>query len=143
MTKPEFHALRRGHAVPVFMFSVSTEEVRAYLDATGASADVWVHYVPPLALGALTLAGLMDEIPLPAGAVHVSQELESMRAVKHGESIEARLTIAQQSVRQGTNVVVFAIELRTASGIALQGRTTVMAPIQDASESAQGVGPRA
>ncbi len=140
MTRPEFHALRRGDAVPVFTFSVSAEEVRAYLDATGGSADVWVHYVPPLALAALTLAGLMDEIPLPAGAVHVSQDLESVRAVKHGEPVEARLTIAQQSVRQGTNVVVFAIELRTASGAALQGRTTVMAPMQDTNEAAQSTG---
>ena len=128
MTKPEFHALRRGDAIPPFSFRVSAADVRAYLDATGCNKHAWKHAVPPHALAALTLAGLMDEVPLPAGAVHTAQELESIRAVEHDEPIEAWLTIAQQSVRQGTNVVVFAIELRGDDGVALRGRTTVMAP---------------
>jgi hypothetical protein len=143
MTRPEFHALRKGDAVPVFTFSVSADEVHAYLDATGGSAEVWGRAVPPLALAALTLAGLMDEIPLPAGAVHVSQELESVQAVEHGDMVEARLTIAQQSVRQGTNVVVFAIELWTDAGVALRGRTTVMAPLPSGNEGVLAAGPRA
>ena len=58
MTQPDFHEFRRGDAVPVFHFSVSAEEARAYLDATGdAHATLWTETVPPLAAGALLLAG--------------------------------------------------------------------------------------
>jgi hypothetical protein len=84
--------------------------------------------VPPLALAALTLAGLMDQVPLPPGAVHVAQELESVAAVRHDETVEAQLSIAQQSVRQRTNVVVFALEVRREGRTVLRGRSTVMAP---------------
>jgi hypothetical protein len=131
MVEPEFHALRRGNTLPVFEFCVSAAEVRDYLGAMGSDADVWCHAVPPLALAAHTLAGLMETVPLPAGAVHVAQELESVREVEHGALVEARLSIAQQSVRQGTNVVVFAIELRARDEVVLRGRTTVMAPNED------------
>jgi acyl dehydratase len=109
-------------------FTVSSEEVRAYLDATGEPPEHWERTVPPLALGALTLAGLMDEIPLPPGALHVGQEFDFLGAVAHGERVEARLTVAQQSERQGANIIVFASELRCGERIVMRGRTTVMAP---------------
>jgi hypothetical protein len=128
MTRPEFHALRRGEVLPPFSLCVSGEEVREYIEATGGDPAVWCHTVPPLALAALTLAGLMDQVPLPPGAVHVAQELESVAAVRHDETVEAQLSIAQQSVRQGTNVVVFALEVRREGRTVLRGRSTVMAP---------------
>ncbi len=124
----DFHALRRGDALPAITFSVSAEEARAYLDATGAAAEVWGDTVPPLALGALTLAGLMRKMPLPPGALHGGQEFEFLGAVAHGETVEAHLTVAQQSERQGTNIVVFASELQCGERVVVRGRTTVMAP---------------
>jgi hypothetical protein len=88
--------------------------------------------VPPLALGALTLAGLMEEMPLPPGALHAGQEFEFLGAVVHGEAVEAQLSVAQQSERQGANIVVFASELRCGERVVLRGRTTVMAPLPGA-----------
>ncbi len=136
MTKPDFHLLRRGDALRPYSVQVTADEVRAYLAATGAGIGPWRANVPPLALEALLLAGLMDEVPLPDGAVHVAQEVESVAAVSHGEPVEARLTIAQQSVRQGTNVVVFASEVWSGDRIVMRGRSTVMAPMPALAEGA-------
>src|SRR5437868_4664705 len=101
MTQPDFHDLRRGDQLPPFRIRVTAEDARAYLDATGDEHDaLWSKTVPPLAAGALLLAGLMDEVPLPAGAVHIGQDFEFVAPIAIGADIEARLNIAQQSVRQ-------------------------------------------
>lgn len=129
MTGQTFHALRRGDLVPPYSVTVTSEDVRDYLEATGEAADAWRAVVPPLAIGALLLAGLMDEIPLPDGAVHVGQQFEFVRPVAHGEPVEARLTIAQQGIRAGQNMVVFAAEVVAGDGsVVMRGRSMVFAP---------------
>jgi len=125
----DFHSLRRGDSLPSFTFAVSAEEARAYLAATGERDALWRETVPPLALGALTLAGLMEEMPLPPGALHGGQEFEFLGAVAHGQTVEARLSVAQQSERAGTNIVVFASELQCGERLVQRGRATVMAPV--------------
>jgi acyl dehydratase len=112
--------------------SVSADEARAYLEATGEPLEAWGDVVPPLALGALTLAGLLDEIPPPMGAVHTGQEYEFLGAVHYGAALEARLTVALQGERHGTNVVVFASELRCGERVVVRGRTVVVAPAVEA-----------
>ena len=128
MTAPDFHSLHRGDALPPFEVCITVEDIRAYLAATGEPADAWSRSVPPLALGALLLAGLMDEIPLPAGAVHIGQDFEFVSPLATGTPVTAQLSIAQQSVRQGSNIVVFGSEVRDGDRVVLRGRTTVMAP---------------
>lgn len=131
----DFHALRRGDRLPPIAFVVTREEVRAYLAATGESVEAWRTGVPPLALGAYVLAGLMEEMPLPPGALHAGQEFEFLSPVTQGEPLEAELTVAQQSERQGSNIVVFASELRAGERAVLRGRTTVMAPVPARAEA--------
>ncbi|MGE0227171.1 MAG: hypothetical protein AB7I38_01610 [Dehalococcoidia bacterium] len=124
----DFHALRRGDRLPPLAFRVPATDVRAYLAATGEAAVAWTVSVPPLALGAYILAGLMEEMPLPDGALHGGQEFEFLDIVQQGEPLVAELVVAQQSERQGSNIVVIATELRTAGRVVLRGRTTVVAP---------------
>lgn len=131
----DFHALRRGDRLPPIAFVVTAEDVRAYLAATGESAEAWHTAVPPLALGAYILAGLMEEMPLPAGALHAGQEFEFLAPVPQGEPLEAELTVVQQSERQGSNIVVFASDLRSGDQVVLRGRTTVMAPVPAPAEA--------
>ena len=125
----DFHSLRRGDALPSIRFTVTAEDARAYLEATGEATEIWGDTVPPLALGAWTLAGLMEAMPLPPGALHGGQEFDFLGAVRHGEAVEAQLSVAQQSERQGTNIVVFACALRCGERVVARGRTTVMAPV--------------
>lgn len=131
----DFHTLRRGDRLPPIAFMVTAEDVRVYLAATGEDPAAWTVNVPPLALGAYILAGLMEEMPLPPGALHAGQEFEFLDAVAQGEPVEAQLTVAQQSERQGSNIVVFASELTAGGRSVLRGRTSVMAPATGAAVS--------
>jgi hypothetical protein len=127
-----FYALRRGDRLAPFLVTVGPEQVSAYLAATGESTAGWARDVPPLALGAYTLAGMMEQLALPPGAVHAGQEFEFLRAVVPGAALEARVSIAQRSERRGVLLLAFDLELRdtAAAGAELvaRGRATVFGP---------------
>lgn len=131
MSKADFHDFRRGDELRPFTIRVTAEDARSYLGATGedeATLPLWEQTAPPLAVGALLLAGLMDEVPLPAGAVHIGQDFEFVHPVPLGADVEVRMAIAQQSVRGGQNVVVFGSELACDGRVVMRGRTMVTAP---------------
>lgn len=131
MSQPDFHAFRRGDVVPPFTIRVRPDDARAYLAATGeteATTSLWAEHAPPLAAGALLLAGLMDEVPLPAGAVHIGQDFDFVHPIPLDTEIEVRMAIAQQSVRGGQNIVVFGSELSCDGRVVMRGRTMVTAP---------------
>ena len=124
----QFRTLQRGDQLPPLQIEFDADDVRAYLEATGEPAERWTDVVPPLALGALVFGALLEYMPLPDGAVHVSQEFDFLHAVTPGEPTEARITAAQRSERAGSIVVIFAIEVHAGGRLVMDGRATVMAP---------------
>ena len=125
----DFHSLARGDALEPFALSVSADEARAYLAATGEPAGRWPDAVPPLAQGALLLGALLERMALPAGALHTGQEFAFLRAVAPDEPLEARIAVAQHGERRGSVIAAFDLELRDADGEpVLRGRSTVIAP---------------
>ncbi len=131
MTAPQpidFTTLERGDALPPFEIVLGPDEVAAYLDATGEDPSPWSEAVPPLALGASTLAGLMERIVVPEGVVHTGQEFTFDAAVAPGEAVEASLTVAARSERRGAVMTVVASELRSGGEVVGTGRMTVLVP---------------
>ena len=124
----DFYRLARGDELRTIALRVSGEDVRAYLEATGEPAERWTGAVPPLAPGAFVLAALVEQLPLPSGALHTGQEFEFLRTIVPDEPLEARLRVAQRSERRGRVIVAFELELRASSVPVLRGRSTVVAP---------------
>lgn len=127
----DFFALQQGDVLPEFSLCVEASDVRAYLDATGEPAERWRESVPPLALGALALAGLLEEVPPPAGLVHTSQDFQFLESVPVGQVLTGRVTVAQRSKRRGMLFTTFAIELCSSTAVVLQGRASVLFPDGD------------
>ncbi len=128
-----FRSLARGDTLPEFPLSMSATEVRAYLEATGERSELWETHVPPLALGARALAGLMDRVELLAGTVHTRQEYEFRRAVTIDEPLAVRITVDSHSERRGALFSAFECEIVTAAGEPVGGgRATVMVPPAEA-----------
>jgi len=125
-TKGEFATLERGYALPSFYLLVNADDVTLYLSATGEQNELWGRYVPPLALGAFALGGLMDRFKVPGGLVHTGQEYDFVAPVPIGESVEVSIVVVSNSERRGARMVVFAIELRARDAVVGRGRTTVM-----------------
>lgn len=130
--KPSLDRLQRGDDLPSFALHVSADEVQRYLAATGEAVDLWTHHVPPLALGAFALAGLMERVELPPGLVHTGQEYEFTHPVPHDEAVEVRIRVASRSERRGAVITALESEWRCGDTIVGSGRTTVLVAPPDA-----------
>ena len=126
-----FFALRQGDVLPEFSLRVDANDVRAYLDATGEPVERWRESVPPLALGALAIAGLLEEVPPPAGVVHSGQDFQFLAPVPLGQALSGRVTVVQRSERRRMLFTTFAIELRSSDAVVVRGRTSVVFPAGD------------
>lgn len=137
-SKPSLARLQRGDDLPSFVLSVSGDDVRAYLEATGEPREAWTRHVPPLALGAFALAGLMERVELPAGLVHTGQEYAFVRPVAHDEPVEVRIRVASRSERRGA--VITALESEWLAGGQCVGtaRTNVLIAPPGADPAAAG-----
>ena len=100
-----------------------------YLSILGAESSVYSEgYVPTTALAALGIRTLLTGLGVPEGAVHVSQELESHRAARVGESVSCHARIVQSSQRgKGGRFIVFEFTITDdQSSPLLDGRTTLI-----------------
>ncbi|UCH86135.1 MAG: MaoC family dehydratase [Dehalococcoidia bacterium] len=128
-------ALDKGHQFSGTSFVLDEETVARYLEAVEDEAllrlaqAVGKAWVPPMAVAALALRSLMEEMTLPAGAIHGSQEFEFLRALEVGERITCRAWLSHRSQRAGWWILAVGMEGTDESGQpVLTGRLTVMVP---------------
>ena len=121
-------AFSRGHEFSSARFTLSPEQVRAYLDAVGDTND-YGNTIPPLAAVALGLDALQAEIALPEGSLHTGQETEHTAVLCAGDPLTLTGRIAQRSERQGYVISVIEFEIADVDGTSIRARTTIMAPV--------------
>jgi len=126
--RPSLAGLRRGDALPPFTLHISSADVAAYLEATGERCALWSTLVPPLALGAFALAGLMERVELPAGILHTGQEHEFRRPLAHDEPVEVGVEVGARSERGGAVVLALDGVWRAGGEEVGTSRTTVLVP---------------
>ena len=105
-----------------------------YLSILGAESPVYGEgYVPTTALAALGIRTILAGMGLPEGAVHVSQELESHRAARVGESVSCQARIVQSSQRgKGGRFIVLEFNITgDQSSAVLDGRSTLIVFAKD------------
>jgi hypothetical protein len=122
--------LSAGHEFAPVTFSLENARVRAYLDAAGDQLNLYDQQgvVPPLAIAAFALGALLEEVTLPEGTLHISENLVFSKAVPVGASVDCRARLAQRSVRAGMVVSVLETEILFDDQLALTARATVMSP---------------
>jgi hypothetical protein len=124
--------LAAGHVFEPIVFTVDAGKARAYRNAVGDTNPFYEveGLVPPLALAALTLGALLNQVGLPPGTLHVNESMESHRAVAVGTSVECRATLAQRSQRAGWIVSVLDSQISLDGAPALSARATVLSPAE-------------
>jgi hypothetical protein len=133
---PSVADLPRGYELPAARFRLDADDVRRYLEAVedrsnaygqGPEGSAWV---PPLAVAALALRAVLQQVELPAGALHASQDVEFRRPVPPGVALRSRARVAQRSEMRGAvvSVIEFEVEEEGTPGAAVVGRATVVAP---------------
>jgi len=118
--------LTRGQPLPPFTLQIDQPEVDAYLDATGEPSERWQGVVPPLAIGALALGALLDEIAPPPGLVHTNQEFDFTAAIPVGTLLHGQFTVDQRQTRRGTMFTTFGVTILDGERTAVTGSATVV-----------------
>jgi acyl dehydratase len=82
-----------------------------------------------MAVAALMLRGVVNDLALPGGTLHTGQEMEFLRTVRAGDELDCTATVAQSSVRGGRRFVVFRLAVENGDGqTVLNGTSTLMVP---------------
>jgi len=113
-------------------WTIPEDSVRQYLGAVGDSQLAYFDYVmvPPLALSAYALGGLLDKLALPPGAIHSLQEITTVRPVGFGEHITAVAQLERTRQHGGLEFTTASYVLTNSAGAQVQtGKTTVLVPI--------------
>jgi acyl dehydratase len=114
---------------------LDSDTVSKYVAAVGdlshpAFEDSGPALAPPMAVAALSLRGVVEDLQIPGGTLHVGQDLEFHGAVQVGETLDCKAILAQNAVRRGMRFIV--VELDVADGAGrrvLTGKSTILIPV--------------
>ena len=114
---------------------LDADAVSRYTDAVGdqsrlRTGDGGQAWAPPMAVAALSLRGVVNDLAIPGGALHVGQELEFREAVPIDETLDCRATVVQNSVRGDWRFMVVQLEVEDSkSRRVMDGKSTIMLPV--------------
>ena len=136
----EYGALAAGQEVSRHSYCLDTELVSNYVQSIQDENALLRNaegneLVPAMALAALSMRGVVEDLRIPGGTLHVGQEFEFSGAVKVGDSVNCVATLAQNSIRGDWRFLV--VECLVADEVeseVMKGKSTIMIPA--------GLGPR-
>ena len=128
----DYSQLKVGQQLTSRTFVLEREAVAAYISAVEDASPLYAdgRLAPPTTVAALGLKGILEDLEVPGGTVHLGQELEFLEAVEIGESLTCNATIAQNSVRGQWRFLSVAVEVNAGDARpVLKGRSTIILPL--------------
>ncbi len=120
--------LAPGYELPSATYELSEALVSRYLRAVDGSGD---GFVPPLAITACAIAAMARSLSLPPDtvAIHASQDLEFLKLVPIGATVECRIKVAQKIERGRMSMLIMELEILDRGGERVQtGKATIALP---------------
>jgi len=116
-----------GHVFEPVRFTITAADAFAYREAVSDRVPA-SGIVPPLAVAAIVLGKLLEQVGLPPGSLHASESLTFAHAVTEGSELECNTRLSQRSVRGGWVVSVLDTEIAAGGATAVSARATVLSP---------------
>jgi hypothetical protein len=132
----DYSQLSPGQTVSTQVCLLDAETVSRYIRAVGDRSPIAAPiaatgsgYVPPMAVAALSVRGVANDLQIPGGTLHLGQEIEFLAAVRIGESINCSARLSQNSLRGGRRILVVGLCVTVAGGkIVMSGKATISVP---------------
>lgn len=126
----EYSTLAVGQEVSNRSVRVDADTVAKYVgavgDATALPGGPGEAKAPPMAVAALGLRGVLDDLGIPGGALHAGQELRFSGPVDVDASLRCRATVARNSVRRSSRFVDIALSVRDEEDREVMSGTTTL-----------------
>lgn len=130
----DYSQLIPGQEISSRTFVMDGDTVSRYTEAVEDSnnvfsADGQQELAPAMAVAALSLGGVINDLQIPGGTVHAGQELNFGKAVALGETLACSASLAQNSVRGDWRFMVVNLEVTDSKGqYVMDGKSTIMLP---------------
>ena len=140
----------QGQEIDLGAWEVTGDLVQEYTQAVGDPLPLYFRcqLAPPLALAAWSLGRLLNHLKLPSGAIHSLQEMESLRAVRFGETVSASVQLSKPRRLGSLEFITAAYCVRSKFPDSdhghpiLTGKTTVLVPQSGVGERKEVPGPQ-
>ena len=128
----DYSKLAPGQQISNYRYTLDAELVSRYLEAVSDKSELYVKelLVPPMSIAALSLRGVVVDLDIPGGTVHVGQELEFMEAVLVGDRLDCMATLLQNAIRKEWRFMVVKLEVdNREKRRVMEGKSTILIPV--------------
>ncbi len=129
--KIELDKLTAGYEFPPATFRLEEKLVTAYLTAVEDENKIYKEHkiAPPLAIAALAMAAMGKQMSLPAGSIHVSQQLQFVATAGIGKALTSHARVNRRVERGRLNMMTVGISvLNQEKAPVLTGETSFILP---------------
>ena len=130
----DYSLLESGNEISNQTYTLGQKEVALYLEAVQDKSSrkfdkSGIELSPPMAVAALSLRGVVVDLQIPGGTLHVGQEMEFLNSVKVGETLKCVASLASNNVRGEWRFMVVSLTVLNSSGLSvMEGKSTIMLP---------------
>ena len=130
----DYSTLVSGQEISNRTYDLDATVVSRYVEAVADQASLRSEadgreLVPPMAVAALSLRGVVNDLAIPGGTLHAGQELEFKKTVAIGDTLACRATLLQNSVRGEWRFIVVQLGVEDDEGReVMAGKSTIMLP---------------
>lgn len=133
----EYANLEAGYEFPPASFKLEEPAVTKYIKAVGETSALYQNtgLVPPMAIAAYAMSALSRGISLPAGSIHVSQELEFIDTAKIGDTIVSHSKVSRNQNRGKFHMLTVDLNVyKQDNKPVLKGKTSFILPQEGAGQ---------
>lgn len=130
----ELNQLKTGYEFPQSTFKLDTDTINSYMKAVDDNSFPYqeMNIVPPMAIAAITMGILSEEINLPSGTVHVSQEFVFSDVANFNDTLTVGAKIIRNLSRGKFHMLDIALTIQSYDNrTVLTGKTSFILPVQD------------
>ncbi len=128
----DYASLEPGQTISDRRYTLDDAAVALYVNAVGDRSGLYETgdgVTPPMAVAALGLRGVVEDLRIPGGTLHTGQELEFLTGVAAGSELRCEADVLQNSVRGDRRFLVVGIRMDDADGRrVLNGKSSLVLP---------------
>ncbi len=133
----DYAALAIGQEVSRQSYVLDKKSVDLYMEAVQDNSSMDAPYesadlpnlAPPMSVAALSLRGVVNDLKIPGGTLHVGQEMTYTKPVEVGGQLDCVAVLTSNNVRGDWRfMVVDHQDNNNAGKIVMDGKSTIMLP---------------
>ncbi|MDC0034884.1 MaoC family dehydratase [Chloroflexi bacterium] len=135
-----YSILETGNTISDQKYTLTQKEIDLYLDSVQDGSErqfseSGIELAPPMAIAALSLRGVVNDLQIPGGTLHVGQEMQFKGSVEVGEDLRCIASIASNNIRGDWRFMTVNLSVLSSSeNEILEGKSTIMLPAETEKE---------